>query len=410
MGSIVIASAATSSGPAISLFVIAACAVLAPLLARATRGLVPATVVLIGLGVIVGPAAFGWAHADGLDILRDLGMGFLFLLAGYEVDTTALRGRQGRFAWLAWLLSFAAATTIAMVLLPGGFGTAAALGLAVTSTALGALVPILRDRGLLTSPMGRSVMVHGAVGELGPVIAMALLFNSDSVSIGLSIVSAVAILGLFTLIAVVAAVVPARVLRRAPEIYHRIVGASSGTTQMGLRLVVLLLTGLMAVASVLQIDVVLGAFAAGLVLRRLVPEDDHGPEQRIDTVAYSLFIPLFFVMSGMALSISAVVQAPQIMLGALAGILILRGGGVFLVERYASTGAGLDSREDTQVALYAASGLPIIVAVTELAVTNDLMTHEVAANLVAAGSVSLLIFPWIAAHLRARASMAGSAP
>ncbi len=402
MGSSVLASAATESGPAVSLFVIAACAVLAPLVARSSRGLVPATVVLIGLGVIVGPEVLGWAHADGLSMVRDLGMGFLFLLAGYEVDTTALRGRQGRFAWLAWLVSFVVATTIAMALLPGGFGTAAALGLAVTSTALGALVPILRDRGLLTSPLGRSVMVHGAVGELGPVIAMAVLFNSDSVSIGVSIASAVGILGVFTLVAIVAAVVPGRVLRRAPDVYHHIVGASSGTTQMGMRLVVLLLTGLMAVASALQIDVVLGAFAAGLVLRRLVPEGDHGPEERIDTIAYSLFIPVFFVMSGMALSISAVAEAPEIMLGALAGILLLRGGGVFLVERFAPTGSGLDTREDTQVALYAASGLPIIVAVTELAVSNELMTHEVAANLVAAGSVSLLVFPYLAARWRAR--------
>ena len=96
MGSSVLASATTESGPAVSLFVIAACAVLAPLLARTSRGLVPATVVLIVLGVIVGPEVLGWAHADGLSMLRDLGMGFLFLLAGYEVDTTALRGRQGR--------------------------------------------------------------------------------------------------------------------------------------------------------------------------------------------------------------------------------------------------------------------------------------------------------------------------
>ena len=178
---------------------------------------------------------------------------------------------------------------------------------------------------------------------------------------------------------------------------------------MGMRLVVLLLTGLMAVASALQIDVVLGAFAAGLVLRRLVPEGDHGPEERIDAIAYSLFIPVFFVMSGMALSISAVAEAPQIMLGALAGILLLRGGGVFLIERFAPTGSGLDTREDTQVALYAASGLPIIVAVTELAVTNELMTHAVAANLVAAGSVSLLVFPYLAARLRARTAAAQTA-
>jgi Kef-type K+ transport system membrane component KefB len=163
---------------------------------------------------------------------------------------------------------------------------------------------------------------------------------------------------------------------------------------------------------VFGLDVVLGAFAAGMILRRLVEEfgirrvetsEETArdlPEElqrRLDTVGYSLFIPVFFVVSGMGISVEAVAAAPMLLVAAVASMLIIRGGGVWLGETLFHVNPGLPTTRDrARVGLYSATGLPIIVAVTEVAVNIDLMKAEDAAVLVAAGALTVLMFPLLA--------------
>ncbi|MFV0464108.1 MAG: cation:proton antiporter [Nostocoides sp.] len=392
---------AVASGEAssyVSLFWIALAAVGAPLLARASGGYVPATVLLIVLGVVIGPGVGHLASPEGLAVLKQLGLGFLFLLAGYELHVPDLFGRQGGFAWIAWAVGFVVATVVSLVITSESLITAAAFGLTVTSTALGALVPILKERGLMGHRMGRSVMIHGAVGELGPVIAMAILLG------GRTPTAALMTLATFGVAALVLVAIPGGMIRRFPEAFRKVVGPSSSSTQMGMRMVVLALTGLMALAGALNLDVVLGAFAAGIILHRLTPPDDERESERLETVANSFFVPAFFVLSGMSLDLKAVVNRPWLLVSVLAAILFIRGGAVYLSERILPTGSGLDNNERIRLSLYSAAGLPIIVAVTEVAVANNLMPADIAAILIAAGSLSLLIFPYVAARIRRHAT------
>lgn len=409
-------AADTPTTELVSLFWIVLAVWAAPVLAGFTRSLVPGVVLLLAGGMLIGPHGAGLAmESGGVDMLAEIGLGMLFLLAGFELEVSSLTGRSGRRAAGTWALSVVLAAGVGW-LVSGRWETAVAIGLLLTSTAIGTLLPILKASGHQISPVGRSVLTHGAVGELGPILVMAVLLSTRS--IGSSIVA----VGLFLVAALVILVVPARLLA-VPALGRALLAGTTSTGQLAMRTVMLLLSTMMVVATVFGLDVVLGAFAAGMILRRLVDalgarlrdtrtESERGGPARdlagillrqLETVGYTLFIPAFFVVSGMAIDLGAVAAAPWVLVSAVASMLVIRGGGVWLSESVARTSLGPQTpRDRARVGLYAATGLPIIVAVTEVAVDNDLMTAEISSVLVAAGALTVLLFPLLAELVRAK--------
>ncbi|WP_314034425.1 cation:proton antiporter [Dietzia sp. CH92] len=403
-------AAEPSSTELVSLFWVALVVWAAPLLSGLTRSLVPGVVLLLVGGMLIGPDGLGVAaESGGVALLAEIGLGLLFLLAGFELEVSSLTGRPGRRALLSWLVGVVLATGVGW-LVSGRWETAVAIGLLLTSTAIGTLLPILKGAGHDSTPVGRAVLTHGAVGELGPVLVMALLLGTRDV-----VSSAVAV-GLFVVAALVILAVPARLLT-IPALGRAMIRGTTSTSQLAMRTVILLLASMMVVATVFGLDVVLGAFAAGMILRRLVagfdvrtPRPADGPRRdlsevllsQLETVGYTVFIPVFFVVSGMGISVGAVADAPWLLLSAVASMLVLRGGGVWLGEAVLRAHPDLVSpRDRARVGLYAATGLPIIVAVTQVAVDNGLMTAEIASVLVAAGAVTVLAFPVLAEVVRA---------
>ncbi|MGC4960313.1 cation:proton antiporter [Gordonia sp. DT101] len=381
-----------------SLFWIAAAAVASPLISRLTRGYVPDAVVLLAAGMVVGPNMLGWADNDSVAILSQMGLGLLFLLAGYELDPQLLSGKSGRVARFTWLIGLVSALVVVSLTVPGeGFSTHIAVAIALTSTALGTLLPIIREAGVLDTPLGRSVMAHGAVGELGPILAMSLLLTSRDV------IGALVVLVLFGLAAVIIGAVPQRLIARVPGVRRAVTVMRGGTIQLPVRIVILLLVSLMTVAAVFDLDVVLGAFAAGLILRRLIGPEQQEVGKSLEVIGFGVFIPVFFVTSGMGIDVTAVLGHPGMWAALVAAIAVARGLPVWLSERYIEHGSNLEfGHERAQLALYAATGLPIIVAVTQVATASDLMSIGVASTLVAAGATTVLLFPMMARLIGAR--------
>ncbi|NNH69366.1 cation:proton antiporter [Nocardia uniformis] len=390
-----LAEAAADSTPSaiISLLQISVATVVATILARALRGYVPDVVLLLGFGVLLGPHVLGTAGtAGGVELISQLGLGMLFLLAGYELDPRVLRGKSGPTAWVTWLISLALATLVVALAAPQvGFAAHVAVGIAMTSTALGTLLPILKQAGLLDSALGRAVLRHGAIGELGPILAMSVLLSSRNP------VAAIVVLALFAIAAVLFAVVPRHLLDRVPDIRRLLIDMGGSTVQLPVRMVLLLLLTLMGIAEVFELDVVLGAFAAGMILRILVQDEDPLIESDMNTIGFGLLIPVFFVVSGMGIDPSAIAENPLRWLLFVLAIAVARGVPVWVTEKYFSHGTNLTSgRERAQLALYSATGLPIIVAVTEVATTAELIDQDVASILVAAGATTVLLFPLLA--------------
>ncbi len=287
----------------LSLFSITVVAFLAPLVSLSVpHRIVPETVLLIIGGVLIGPSGLGAAAAlTPIEFLKELGVAFLFLMAGYEIDVNELRGSGGRHAVVAWLgsltLAFAA---VALIGVSGGVLSAngIAIAIAMTSTAIGTILPILRERGLLSTAVGTSILNHGAVGEVGPVVLMALLLGSRSTWASL------AILLLFGVITLLILRFTAQVQRVGRRLVRAIQIGGSTTAQTTIRVTVLLLVGLCALAEAFNLDVVLGAFAAGFILRYALPDGNQEFEQKLDGLAYGFFVPIFFVVSGMGITVS----------------------------------------------------------------------------------------------------------
>lgn len=376
----------------ISLFWILCAVVLAPVLARLLRGFIPDVVLLLGFGVLVGPYGLSLATtAGGVDLVSELGLGMLFLLAGFEISPRSLGGRQGAFAWGTWLVCFGLATGLAFW--AGnqyGLTAAVAVGIALSSTALGTLLPILKQLGIGESALGRAVLVHGAVGEIAPVVAMALLLSSNRP------IASLVLLLIFALAVLIIWKVPGRLFRNQPAFARFFRDAADGTAQIGVRATLLMLMALMAIAVAFNLDVVLGAFAAGAVLRQFTRAGDHGLEHKLEAIGYGFLIPVFFVVSGMAINVGAVVSQPVAWILAIVAIWLLRGVPVYLSERLFNTGSGLQGLQRRELALFAATGLPIIVAVTNIAVDADLMPASLQSVLVAAGATTVLLFPLLA--------------
>jgi Kef-type K+ transport system membrane component KefB len=375
----------------VTLLVAATVAALAPVIVALLPGpRIPQVVALLAGGVLVGPEVLGWAERAAIDLLANVGLGFLFLLAGYELDLHLFRERPGRLAIIAWLVTVALAAALVGVLAAIGFVRAfVPVALGLTTTALGTLLPILRDNDMLHGRFGRYLLAAGAVGELFPVFAIALFLGASNKFVALASLATVGVL------AVVLSYAPRLVRGNRLE---RILREGEGsTTQTTVRLTVVLLLLLLVIAAEFGLDVVLGAFLAGIVLRRWTPVDAHALKGKLDAIGYGFFIPLFFVASGMTLDIRSIAQAPARLLAFFALLLLVRGvPALFLYRR------DLPAVQRVQLMFVTATALPLLVALAEIGLRNGTMLRENAAALVGAGVLSVLVFPMIAVAIGRR--------
>jgi Kef-type K+ transport system membrane component KefB len=374
-----------------TLLLAAVVAALAPVLVALLPGpRIPQVVVLLAGGVLIGPQVLGWADRAEIDLLVNVGLGFLFLLAGYELDLDLFRERPGRLAMAGWLLTVALAAGLVGVLAAAGFVRAyVPVALGLTTTALGTLLPILRDNDMLGGRFGRYLLAAGAVGELFPIFAIALFLGASNKFVALGSLIGVGVL------AVVLSLAPRLV--RGNQLERILREGQGSTSQTTVRLTVLLLLLLLVIAEDFGLDVVLGAFLAGIVLRRWAPGDVHALEGKLDAIGYGFFIPLFFVASGMTLDIRSIAEAPGRLGVFFVLLLVIRGvPSLFLYRR------DLPMVERVEMVFLLATSLPLLVALAEIGLRNGTMLPENAAATVGAGALSVLVFPMAAVVIERR--------
>ncbi len=356
---------------------------------------VPQVVVLIVGGVLIGPEAAGFAEPDSVELVANVGLGLLFLLAGYELELDHFRERTGRLAMAGWLISAAVSIVVTGLLAVAGLVHAfVPVALALTTTALGTLLPILRDNDMLGGPLGRYIMPVGAVGEFFPIVGIAIFLGSKGRVYGL--LSLVVMCGL----ALGLAWLPR--LARVERFEAISQEGEHATSQTTLRLTVMLLFGLLVFANDFGLDVVLGAFLAGVVLRRWAPGDVDALEDKLDAVGYGFFIPVFFVSSGMALDLGSIAAAPARLVAFFLLLLAVRGLPSLFLYRH-----DLIVRERVQMMLLTATSLPLLVALAAVGLDSGEMLPENAASLVGAGVLSVMVFPGLAVALNRTAPVSG---
>lgn len=378
----------------ISLAIIAIVATVVPLVAnRIPNKLVPETVLLLVAGAAFGPHALGYVHlTDAISLLSELGMAFLFLLAGYEIEPKNLTGRMGRTAIVTWLVSFAAGTAVVVGLSDAEMGSigAVAAAIALTTTAIGTLMPILAERGILGTRVGDLVLSFGTYGEIMPILAIALLMTARAKWV------TVIVLLVFAGIAVLVGW-RARAFRRASSrAYNFIIDRADSGSQTLVRVTICLLICLVAISAVFHLDIILGAFAAGFVLRYVVPEGNRSLEQKLEAIGYGFLIPLFFVVSGAGIDLAAIGAKPLMLVLFIVLLIAVRFVPIMISLRMSRLTRDMHWSDRVTVAFYCTTALPLIVAVTNIAVSAGAMQPSTASIMVAAGAVTVFLMPLLA--------------
>jgi Kef-type K+ transport system membrane component KefB len=379
---------------ATSLLVIAAAAGLAGLISTvvAPRLVLPVVVVEIVLGILIGPQVAGIAHTDPTTrFFGSLGLGMLFFFAGYEIDFERIRGRPVRLGAVGWLLSLGLAYGIAGLLFAGNVIVSDLYtGSAVATTAIGTLIPILRDSGDIRTRFGTNLLGAGAMGEFGPILLVSLVLTTRHAA------HEALILVLFVVLAVATGIFAVRATVRGWTLLERTFETSS---QLAVRLAVVLIFSLVALAAKLGLDLLLGGFVAGMITRlALRGHEVRVLESKLTAVGYGFLIPFFFVTSGMTFNVDELTRSPTALLKLplfVAIFLIVRGVPAFVFYR-----RDLVLRDRAALAFFCATELPLVVAITTIAQAHHDMRDSTASALVGAAILSTLIYPLIALRLR----------
>ncbi len=365
-------------------------AALAPVVADLRPRLrLPVVVVEIAFGILVGPHVLGWAQDTELvGFLSQFGLTFLFFLAGMEIDLPHIWGRPLRLATVGWVLSAAAGFVVALILRELGVVVSGLIaGAALSTTALATIIPILRDAGETHTRFGRYVVAVGAVGEFGPIVMITVLLTEGRGGRG-HVVSGALVLA-FTALAFLAFLVATRL----PDSFWAVVNRTMESSgQLPVRLAVVVMLGLVVLARTFSLDILLGAFAAGVIVGLVANGPQSGEfRSKLDALGYGFFIPIFFVTTGITFDLTAIT-------GSVGGVLRL---GLFLLLLLAVRGfpvpvlyrSDLSSRQLLPLALLSATGLPLIVAITTIGVDSGRMRSVTASALVGAGMISVFLFP-----------------
>ena len=386
--------------PALSfdgLLVIALVAVAVPvLLALVPRLPVPGAVLEVVAGILVGPSVLGWVHLDApVRVVSDLGLGMLLFLAGLEIDMGALRGPLGRLAGRAFgvsvLLGLACGYAFSLA---GVGGKPVFLAIVLTSTSAGLLLPLLKDAGLHRAPFGQLVMAGAALAEVVPVMMLSLLFSATSSTLAGRLSSLVALLAVLAAIGL--ALGRVRNLAALDRLLDRLEDRSA---QLRLRAALTLTLAFAVLAEHFGFASILGAFAAGLLVRTidLTGRTPHPQFQvKLEGIGFGFLIPVFFIATGVQFDVRALVSNPAALAEVplfLLALLLVRAVPALAYARL------IGKRRASSAGLMQAATLTFVIVASQIGTASGQISRTTGAALLAAGLLSAALFPALAVKL-----------
>jgi Kef-type K+ transport system membrane component KefB len=369
------------------LLIVVAVAFAAPfLLGLAPQLRVPAVVLELVAGIAVGPSGFGWVEVDAtIAVMATIGLAFLLFIGGLEVDFRRLRGAVLRLALRGYAVSLAIAVAVTLALAAGGLvETPLLVAIALGSTSLGVLIPVLKDTGRIESGLGQLVIAAGSIADFAAIVLLSLFFAGEG-GPGATAALIGALVGLTITVLLVV-----RGAQRSRRIRASLLRLQDTTAQIRVRGAIVLLVGFAAAAEQLGLEVILGAFAAGAILSLADPDramTHPGFRRKLEAIGFGVFIPVFFVTSGIRFDLGALTSSATMVPIFFAALLVVRALPALLYRSL------LDRRERVVAGLMQATSLPFLVAATEIGRELGLIGPGEAAALVGAGLLSVLVFP-----------------
>ena len=379
-----------------SLLIVGAVAVAVPLFLGLVPAVkVPAVVLEILGGILVGPTVLGWVHLDvAVQVIADLGLGFLLFMAGFEIDLRRFDRRILILVSRAFLLSMMLALLVAYGLQLGGqVRDGLLVGITLVSTSLGVLVPILHDAGQTETIFGRLIMAAGSLAELAPLVLLSVFFSASSKNPGAELGLLAGFVGLTAAVVVVTQRV--RVWGPLREVVHRLENTSS---QLRVRLAITFALAFSVVAEHFGLATILGAFLAGVIVRRTdeTPASQEEFQGKLEAIGFGFLIPVFFVSTGVGLDITALFHSTRAIILVpvfLVALLLVRGLPALLYVRVVGRTHAIAA------GFMQATSLTFIVVATVIGVQTGHQRTSTAAALVVAGLLSVVIYPPIALRM-----------
>jgi Kef-type K+ transport system membrane component KefB len=391
-----------------SLLIIAGVAVLVPVVLDLVPRLpVPEAALEVIAGIVIGPSVLGWVRADApVQVLSDLGLGMLLFLAGLEIDLDRLRGPLGRVAALAFAVSAALALLCAYAFgLAGQAKEPLLLAIMLMSTSTGLLLPLLKDAGEETTEFGQLVMTAAALAEIVPILLLSLFFSAASTTPEAQLVS----LAIFLVLLVMSGLALSRV-RRLDRVGRLLNHLADSSAQLRVRASLTLALAFGVLAFRFGFASILGAFAAGLLVR-LVELSRGTPHPQFQTkmegIGFGFLVPIFFISTGVEFQLKALLASPAALAEVplfLAALLLVRGLPALLYMR------SIGRRRAEAAGLLQAITLTFVIVATRIGLADGKITPTAAASLLAAGLLSTVLFPAGAKRLLARAAPHGTTP
>jgi Kef-type K+ transport system membrane component KefB len=370
--------------------IVVAVAFLAPLLLGLfPRMRLPSVVLEIVAGIVIGPSVLGIVEVDeAIEVIALIGLAFVLFLAGLEIEFSKLRGQVLRLTAVGFGASFVIALLVSLGLKAGGLvDTPLLVAIILCATSLGVLVPVLKDAGEISSTFGQLIIAAATIADFGAIILLSIFFSGEG-GTGATLL----LLGSVFTLAVVVFVVT-RGAAHSMRIRDDLVRLQDTTAQIRVRGAFLLFVAFAAIAEQLGLEVILGAFIAGAIVS-LVDRDEvmtHPDFRRkLEAVGFGVFIPAFFVTSGVRFDLDALTASASnlLMVPIFLGALLAARGLPAVVYRRV-----LDARHTTVAALMQATSLPFIVAATAIGMDLGLIDAAGSAALIGAGLISVLLFP-----------------
>ena len=375
-----------------NLLIVVAVAFAAPLLLGFFPSVkLPSVVLEIIAGIVIGPSVLGIVHVDeAISVVALLGLAFLLFLAGLEIEFDKLRGQVLRLTLMGFAISFAIAVVVALGLKASGLiETPLLIAIILCATSLGVLIPVLKDAGEISSTFGQLIVAAGTIADFGAVILLSIFFSGEG-----GVGSTLLLIGSLVLLAIVV-FIAVKTAERSSLLRQDLVRLQDTTAQIRVRGAMVLLVGFAAIADSLGLESILGAFMAGAILSLLDKDEamTH-PEfrRKLEAIGFGLFIPVFFVTSGVKYDLNALTSSASNVLMVpifLAALMAARGLPALLYRRV------LDARQTVIAGLMQATSLPFIVAAVAIGEDLDLIDAAEGAALVGAGLLSVLLFPLI---------------
>lgn len=373
------------SAEALSLVLFYLGAFLSPLLAG--RLGLPAAVAEILYGLVLGQSGLRLLQRTSfIDFLAQLGFIFLMFLVGMEIDFNQLK-RQGR-GRLLLAAGVAGAILLSGILLARLAGLAPFLGLALGAMSVGVLLVVLAESGRLREPLGQTFLLVGSIGELLTLVGLTGYDLGHRFGLSLALVGQVLKAMLLFAAVYIVLVVLRLLVWWAPHAFQRLVRAHD-TSEVGVRAGFVLMLSMAALATLVGLEAILGAFLAG-ALFSFVFRGRGTLEVKFSAVAQGFFVPIFFIHVGVGFDASALGDPREV------GSQVLQLLGLALLARLPTlllATAGLPLRQVMGGALLLAAPLTLLVAVAALGRELGLLDARTQSSVILLAMLSGVIFP-----------------